>query len=150
MNVSSIWSSLEAYSLISLTVTGVSLVSHINYVFCSRYICCDGQDVQMEWMISIFMAQVLIWSKNIIFSAVMKILLNMYVIYIYKVQCQSFWNTSCKKKIPKDMSQSMKTRSALRVSENIRFWPYLPTPPCCVVEKLGKEGQLFPLQKSLL
>lgn len=42
----------------------------------------------------------------------------------------------------------MKTRSALRVSKNI-IWHHLPTPPHCVVEKLGKEGQLFPWQKAL-
>lgn len=34
--------------------------------------------------------------------------------------------------------------------ENIRFWHLLPTAPCCVVVKLGKEGQLFPMQKALV
>uniref|UniRef100_A0A8C3M6U0 Uncharacterized protein n=1 Tax=Geospiza parvula TaxID=87175 RepID=A0A8C3M6U0_GEOPR len=48
---------LEACSLICLTITGISIAFNINCVLCSRYICCDGQDVQMEWMISIFMAQ---------------------------------------------------------------------------------------------
>ncbi|NXE06252.1 ARAP2 protein, partial [Lophotis ruficrista] len=41
----------------NLTATGVLVVFLGNHVLHSRYICCDGQDVQMEWMISIFTAQ---------------------------------------------------------------------------------------------
>ena len=46
--------------LMCLTATGVFAVFLVNHILRSRYICCDGQDAQMEWMISIFTAQVLI------------------------------------------------------------------------------------------
>ncbi|NWS57614.1 ARAP2 protein, partial [Chunga burmeisteri] len=37
--------------------TKVFVVFLVNYVLHSRFVCCDGRDAQMEWMISIFTAQ---------------------------------------------------------------------------------------------